>query len=419
VPVKLEHKVYQVLAYLVQHRERLVARDELLEHVWPGVYVAEAAVTRCIAALRQAVGDDRARTLCAQVGDTLQLFPALLGLSRFYLTRGPLSTARELGQQLYRLAQHEGTRMRRLEACAALGDTLFFLGEFAAAWAHLEQGIALTDPLTERAAALRHGVAPGVRCLVVAANTLWCLGTPAQAVRRSQEALALARELAHPQSLAMVHHFIAFLHYHRREAVAVQAQADTLLTLATAQELPLWVGHGTCWRGWSLAIQGQGEAGMTQLRQGLAAVLATGQTLTQPLHLVLLAEAAGQAGQVEVGLHLLAEALTAFGASGRSRPAGRGTSPPGRLAAAAGRPGYSPGRSLLPAGPGHSPPPAGQVLGAARGHEPEPPVAAAGQGQRRPRAAGPDLRLVHRGLRYRRSTRGQALLEALGEGEAP
>src|SRR5262245_4016058 len=61
VPVKLERKVYQVLAYLVQHRERLVPREELLEHVWPGVSVAEAAVTRCIAALRQAVGDDRAR----------------------------------------------------------------------------------------------------------------------------------------------------------------------------------------------------------------------------------------------------------------------------------------------------------------------------------------------------------------------
>src|SRR5262245_29856595 len=61
VLVKLERKVYQVLAYLVQHRERLVARDELLEHVWPGVYVAEAAVTRCIAALRKVVGDDRER----------------------------------------------------------------------------------------------------------------------------------------------------------------------------------------------------------------------------------------------------------------------------------------------------------------------------------------------------------------------
>jgi predicted ATPase len=46
--------------------------------------------------------------------------------------------------------------------------------------------------------------------------------------------------------------------------------------------------------------------------------LATGQTLTQPLHLVLLAEAAGHAGQVEEGLRLLTEAQAAFEASGRS-----------------------------------------------------------------------------------------------------
>ena len=37
-------------------------------------------------------------------------------------------------------------------------------------------------------------------------------------------------------------------------------------------------------------------------------------------------------------------------------------------------------------------------LGAAGRHEPEPPVAAAGQARRSPRAAGADLRLVHRGL---------------------
>ena len=57
---------------------------------------------------------------------------------------------------------------------------------------------------------------------------------------------------------------------------------------------------------------------MAQLHQGLAAVLATGQTLTQPFHLVLLAEAAGYAGQVEAGLPLLTEALMAFEASGRA-----------------------------------------------------------------------------------------------------
>ena len=121
----------------------------------------------------------RARALCAQVGESPQLFPALMGLSRFYLTRGPLLTARDLGQQLYRLAQDEGTLPHRLEAHKALGDTSFFMGEFAAARTHLAQGITLTDPTVERAQALRYGVAPGVRCLAMMANTLWCLGAPA------------------------------------------------------------------------------------------------------------------------------------------------------------------------------------------------------------------------------------------------
>jgi predicted ATPase len=64
-------------------------------------------------------------------------------------------------------------------------------------------------------------------------------------------------------------------------------------------------------------MQGQGAAGLAQLRQGLAAILATGQTLSRPLCLVLLAEAMERAGQVAEGLRLLAEALVIFEASGR------------------------------------------------------------------------------------------------------
>ena len=138
-----------------------------------------------------------------------------------------------------------------------------------------------------------------------------------QAVRRSEEALTLAQELAHPFSLAQAQHFVAFRHYHRREATAVQALADALLTLATAQGFPLYVENGTCWRGWALAIQGEGESALAELRQGMAAVLATGQELNRPLCLVLLAEAAGHVGQVEEGLRRLTEALAAFEASGR------------------------------------------------------------------------------------------------------
>jgi TOMM system kinase/cyclase fusion protein len=254
----------------------------------------------------------RARALCGQVGDTPQLFPMLRGLCRFYHNRGALQTARELGEQFYRLAQREAAPTHLLEAHDTLGGTLFFLGAYAAARTHLERGIALTDPTAQRALALRHGLAPGVTCLAYEANTLWCLGSPAQALQRSQEMLALAQELAHPHSLAQAQHWAAYLHQRRREGPAVQARAEALLALATAQGFPLWVGFGTCWRGWALAMQDQVEAGLAQLHQGLATVVAVGTTVSRPFCLILLAEAAGHAGQVAEGLHLLAEALAAL-----------------------------------------------------------------------------------------------------------
>src|SRR5262249_2725954 len=73
-----------------------------------------------------------------------------------------------------------------------------------------------------------------------------------------------------------------------------------------------YTGHGICWQGWVLAMRGQGEAGIAQMRQGLAAFMATGQELSPPLHLVLLAEAAGDARPVAGGVRLLAAALAAF-----------------------------------------------------------------------------------------------------------
>jgi predicted ATPase len=56
---------------------------------------------------------------------------------------------------------------------------------------------------------------------------------------------------------------------------------------------------------------------MAQMRQGLAGLLATGQALAQPFCLVRMAEAAGYAGRIDEGLHLLTEALAAFEVSGR------------------------------------------------------------------------------------------------------
>ena len=111
----------------------------------------------------------------------------LLGLHWFHLTREALATAREIGEQLAQLAQHTASPADLLTAHSALGFTAFLLGDYEAAQTHCTQGIALLDPTTQRDQAVRYGYAPGVFCLSTAANTLWCLGFPAQAGQRSQE----------------------------------------------------------------------------------------------------------------------------------------------------------------------------------------------------------------------------------------
>src|SRR5262249_49800469 len=70
----------------------------------------------------------RARALCAQIGETPQLFLTLQGLCRFNTSRGALPTARELGEQLVRFAEQTAVPTLRLEAHYMLGNLLFYLG---------------------------------------------------------------------------------------------------------------------------------------------------------------------------------------------------------------------------------------------------------------------------------------------------
>jgi DNA-binding winged helix-turn-helix (wHTH) protein len=55
--IKVESKVFELLVYLIRHRERFVSREELFKQLWPGQVVSEAALTRCIARLRTALQD--------------------------------------------------------------------------------------------------------------------------------------------------------------------------------------------------------------------------------------------------------------------------------------------------------------------------------------------------------------------------
>ncbi len=59
--IPVEPKIFDVLTYLIEHRERFVSPDELLDALWSGAHVTPAAVSRTVQKARQAVGDDGER----------------------------------------------------------------------------------------------------------------------------------------------------------------------------------------------------------------------------------------------------------------------------------------------------------------------------------------------------------------------
>ena len=251
-----------------------------------------------------------ARALCARVGELPQLFRVLWGLWDVHFAREDQPRQQALGEQLLRLAERLHDPDLLLEAHHARWATLFQGGALAAARPHLEQGLRLYDPHRHRAhAALYSGHDPGVCCRNVAAQALWLLGYPDQALASSQAALALAQQLAHAISLTQALYRAAVLHHLRREAPLTQARAEAALTIATDRALPLHVARATSLRGWALAARGHGDEGRAQIQQGLTTSQATGATRDRPYHLALLAEASAQGGQIAVGLEALTEAL--------------------------------------------------------------------------------------------------------------
>jgi TOMM system kinase/cyclase fusion protein len=259
----------------------------------------------------------RARNLYQQIPESPQLFPMLFGLWAFYSVRADYRTARDLCSQLLTLAQSAKDPELLLEAHAACGNTTSFLGELVAAREHLEQAITLYDPKKHGAHAYIYPQDPGVHSLSYATLTLWLMGYPDQARKRSLEALALGQKLSHPFSLAFAMIHVLYIHRFSGEVNATQERADELLKLAAQYEFPIPLAVGMAHRGWALVEQGRKEEGIGEIRQGIESWRATGSTLFfQPFLLGMLAEALGKAGLPEEGLTSVTEALSIANATG-------------------------------------------------------------------------------------------------------
>jgi predicted ATPase len=194
---------------------------------------------------------------------------------------------------------------------------MYWSGELGAARTHLEQALAFYDPQHHHALAFVYSVLdPRVRCLAVSALVLVLLGYPDQALPQNNDALALARGLAHPFSLAYALNVATWLHQFRRETALAQERAEALLALCAEQGFALYRTVGSILQGWALAEQGHAAEGVAQMQEGLTTRRTVGARGTDPCYLAMLTEGYWHSGQLEAGLTVLAEALAAVDQSG-------------------------------------------------------------------------------------------------------
>src|SRR5215813_609855 len=62
--IPVEPQVFDLLVFLLKNPDRVVTKDEIIEHIWSGRSVSEAALSSRIKAVRQAIGDDGASQTC-------------------------------------------------------------------------------------------------------------------------------------------------------------------------------------------------------------------------------------------------------------------------------------------------------------------------------------------------------------------
>jgi predicted ATPase len=189
------------------------------------------------------------------------------------------------------------------------GRNLMFVGSFASSRSHLEAVLALYDPNSHHSLVRQTGIHPQLAAQAALGIVLFCLGFPDRALAQSNKAIAEARRLPHPPSLAMSLGIDALLLSIIGDDIGLEQRADGLVAVATDQGFPFYRATGAIFRGWVKAKIADVTEGLSLLRAGSSAYCATGAAAWMPLYIALLAGACEIAGQIEEGAARLDQVL--------------------------------------------------------------------------------------------------------------
>lgn len=244
----------------------------------------------------------RAQELCSMLKETPEFFSILWGLWYYYMSLPQKRIARELAERLLALGKKNQDNTLKMIAHRALGAVLVGQGEFTAALAQIQQGIAYYDPESHRSLAFEYGQDIGVICKQWFALALWLLGRPDQARKMGLEAIRMAREVAHPTTLAYVLYFTAKIYHLCGEGERATFLSEECIKLSALHDISLFYAAGSIMHGREMVEMGQIETGFIQLHENLTAYRATGAALLVPYYQALLAEVYKKLGRTEEAL---------------------------------------------------------------------------------------------------------------------
>jgi class 3 adenylate cyclase/tetratricopeptide (TPR) repeat protein len=261
------------------------------------------------AAPEAAQANARSRELWEQLGSPSDFLAVPFRVSRYHMYRGELDLAQRMNEDLMSLSCQRNDRAGLVLGHASSGGNLSFAGKFASSRWHLEEVLALYDPISCGSLVHQVGFHPHVNSQAYLGTVLFCLGFPDQALAQLRAAIAEARRLGHPPSLAGSLAVGVRLLSLARDDAALKELATELAAIATEQGFLFWRALGATFRGWAEVKNGDLTEGMSLLRSGSTAYRATGAELAVPFYTDLLAGACEMAGEIDEGLTLLDDAL--------------------------------------------------------------------------------------------------------------
>jgi predicted ATPase/class 3 adenylate cyclase len=251
----------------------------------------------------------RARELWEQLDFPTKYLHVPYGQSRYHSYGGELDLARRLDDDLLRVSHQRRDSGGLVLAHQACGSDQMIVGRFASSRQHYEEALALYDPVSHHSLGHQTGSHPQVVARAYLGFVLLCLGLPDQASTQTNTAIAEARTLANPPSLASSLMVGAMLLSLVGDNRALNERADELVAVAVEQGVPWWHTVGTVYRGWVKVNHGDVTEGISLMHSGLTAYRDTGAEMWVPYHIALRASACEIAGQIEESSALLDDAL--------------------------------------------------------------------------------------------------------------